>query len=78
MAEWRCSTIILDFDSIWRLVARFTRRPLYSGVGIVRTHWLGGWREAEPVWTLWSREKSLATTGNQTVAVQLLAYPYID
>jgi hypothetical protein len=32
----------------------------------------------EPVWTLWSREKSFAPAGNRTPAVQTVASYYID
>jgi hypothetical protein len=31
-----------------------------------------GWAQ-EPFWTLWKREKSLASAGNQTAAVQPVA-----
>jgi hypothetical protein len=31
-------------------------------------------RDPEPVWTLWSTEKFLTPTGNQTPAVQPLAH----
>jgi hypothetical protein len=32
----------------------------------------------EPVWTLWSREKSLAPAGNRTPAFQPVAHRYAD
>jgi hypothetical protein len=50
-----------------------------SAGGIVPgTHWIGGWVGPEPVWKLWSREKSLAPTGNWTLAFQPLACRYTD
>jgi hypothetical protein len=36
------------------------------------THWIGGW-VAEPIWTLWSTENSLALVGNRTPAVSIPA-----
>jgi hypothetical protein len=36
-----------------------------------------GWAP-EPLWTLWSREKSLATAENRTQSVQPVARRYID
>jgi hypothetical protein len=36
-----------------------------------------GW-DPEPVWTLWNKEKSLASAGNQTPVIQPVAYQYID
>jgi hypothetical protein len=36
------------------------------------------WRVPEPVWTLWSREKSFAPAGNRTPTVQSLAHHYTD
>jgi hypothetical protein len=38
----------------------------------IRSVWEAGWAP-EPVWTLWSREKSLAPVGNRTPAFQLIA-----
>jgi hypothetical protein len=32
----------------------------------------------KPVWTLWSAEKSLAPTGNQTPVIQAVSYHYTD
>jgi hypothetical protein len=48
----------------------FTPRPLYS----LEKSWEG----PEPVWTLWSSEKSLAPSGNGTPVVQPVASRYID
>jgi hypothetical protein len=33
---------------------------------------------AEPIWTLWRREKSLVPIGNQIPAVKLAALRYMD
>jgi hypothetical protein len=48
---------------------RFTPGERASGI-----HSIGGWGGggvAEPVWTLWSREKSLALAGNRTQPVTI-------
>jgi hypothetical protein len=36
-----------------------------------------GWAP-EPIWTLWNKEKSLASPGNRTPAVQPVVLPYTD
>jgi hypothetical protein len=36
-----------------------------------------GWA-LEPVWTLWNREQSLASAGDQTAAIHPAACRYID
>jgi hypothetical protein len=37
--------------------------------------WEAGWA-LEPTWTLWRREKFLASVGNQTTAFQLITSGY--
>jgi hypothetical protein len=52
-----------------------TRRDEWSASGPSRftpsetarsTNWTGGWVVPEPVWTLWSRDQYLTSTGNRT------------
>jgi hypothetical protein len=50
---------------------RFTLEEIAPG-----THWIESWWAPEPVWTLWSTDKSLAPAGNQTPAVQSVARRY--
>jgi hypothetical protein len=57
-------------------VVSFTPQPLYPR-GKSPLHPLNSW-VLEIVWTLWSREKSLASIWNRTPAVQPLAHRYID
>jgi hypothetical protein len=42
------------------------------------THHVGGWVGLEPVWTLWSKGKSLVPAGNRTPAVKPVARRYIN
>jgi hypothetical protein len=51
-----------------------TARPLLPHVPIGFDSWLA----SEPVWALWSREDTLATAGNRTLAVQAVARRYVD
>jgi hypothetical protein len=44
---------------------------------LVPTRWEAGWA-IEPVWMLWSREKSPAPAGNRTPAIQPIACHYTD
>jgi hypothetical protein len=55
---------------------RFTPRERVPPHAI-QIRWDVGWTP-QPVWTLWSREKSLASAGNRTSAVQLVARSYTD
>jgi hypothetical protein len=41
-------------------------------------HCVDGWVGLEPVWKLWSREKSIAPVGNITLVVQSIARRYTD
>jgi hypothetical protein len=34
---------ILDLDTRWRWVVRFTPRPIYLRESVTDTHWIGGW-----------------------------------
>jgi hypothetical protein len=73
------NSTILDLGTRWRLAVSFTARPLYLPVKEPRVHieYESGWAP-EPVWTLWSREKSLVPAENRTPAVLLLARRYTD
>jgi hypothetical protein len=53
--------------------SRFTPGEIAPG-----THWLRGWVAPEPVWTLWSREKSVFPAENRTLAIQPVARHYTD
>jgi hypothetical protein len=51
---------------------RFTLVETASGI-----HWVGSWFDPEPVWTLWSRENSLApppAAGNRVTIVTSMLY----
>jgi hypothetical protein len=43
MGKWRHSFILLNLDTKWRGVARFTLPPIYSKERAPSTHWIGGW-----------------------------------
>jgi hypothetical protein len=42
------------------------------------THWIGGWVCTEPVWMLWSKEKSLTLPRNRSLIVQPVARRYTN
>jgi hypothetical protein len=64
MAEWRCSSTILDLGGEW----------LASHPG----RFIPGERAPGTHWTLWSRQKSLASARNQIPAVQPVGRFYTD
>jgi hypothetical protein len=66
MGEWRYRSTILNHGTISRWVVSFTLRKQNPSV---RMRYEAGWAP-EPVYTLWSRDKSFASAGNQTPAVQ--------
>jgi hypothetical protein len=47
---------ILNLETKWRWVISFTLQPLYPGEIAHGTHWIGGPRAPETVWTRWRRE----------------------
>jgi hypothetical protein len=55
----------------------FKPRSLHPREWALGTQWIGG-QAPEPVWTLWSTEECLASTGNTIPAVQLVARCCID
>jgi hypothetical protein len=65
--EWRYSSSIHHFGTRWRWVVSFTSLPLYfrAEEPTVPIGCEAGWA-SEPVWTLWSRGKSLGLIGNRT------------
>jgi hypothetical protein len=65
-------TSALDGDE-WStsLTGRFSPKERDPG-----THWIVGWVGPEPVWMLWSREKSFFPTRNRNPAVQPEAHRY--
>jgi hypothetical protein len=72
MGEWSYCSAILDLDTRCRWVVSFTlSTALFRAKGSQEAGWA-----PEPIWTLWSTEKSLAPSGNWTTAVQLLARHY--
>jgi hypothetical protein len=79
MGKWRCSAIILDLDTRWRWMVNFMPLLLYSSgenlqyplnrrLGGPQSQ-SGGCRE---------KEKFLAPTRNQTLAIHPLAHHYTD
>jgi hypothetical protein len=67
MEEWRYSCIIFDLDTRRRLVVSFTTLPLNTrgkGPPVPTERVIVGGRVAEPIWALWSIEKSLVSAGN--------------
>jgi hypothetical protein len=75
---WKYGSSILDLVSRWRWVFGFTPRQLYPRERYTCTHCVGGWWVPQPVWTLCSREKSLAPAGNRTPAIQPVTRRYAD
>jgi hypothetical protein len=75
MWEWKYSSTILDFGTRWSWVVSFTTRPFYPRRKTSPAVLVGkkGWWATTPVWTLWSRHKSLVPAGNRTPVVQLVA-----
>jgi hypothetical protein len=56
-----------------------SRNALFTpGQRVPGAHCIGGWAGKRTVWTLWRKVKSLASAGNRTPAVQLLAHRYND
>jgi hypothetical protein len=58
MAEWWYSSIILDLDTRWKWVVSFTPHPLYP----------------PPQRNVIKKRKRIASYGNRTSAVQLVAH----
>jgi hypothetical protein len=51
---------------------------LTLGEEALGTHFIGGWLSPESVWTLWKGEKSIASAGNRTLAIQPVACRHTD
>jgi hypothetical protein len=62
MGEWRYASIMQASGQLHASAA------LPAGKRDPGTYWTGGWVAPQPVWTLWSREKSLTPSGNRTPA----------
>jgi hypothetical protein len=52
----------------------FTSQPLYPCEESLVPTGEEAWWTPEPVWVLWSKEKSLAPAGNQTPPIQARAH----
>jgi hypothetical protein len=75
MTEWRHSSVILDLGPRWRYIS-----PLHAPENDTAQYSLdkgAGWAPG-PVWTQWSREKSLAPDGSRTPKAQSVGRRYTD
>jgi hypothetical protein len=73
-----CSSTIAELGSRWRRIVNFTLPPFTPGEKASGTHWREAGLASEPLWTLWNREKSLASPWNRTPVVQPVVRRYND
>jgi hypothetical protein len=81
MGERRYSSTILDLGTRWKCVVSFTSLPLTPTEKSPRcplSRWFAGVGAPEVVWTLWSREKSLASARNRISDTQPITCSYTD
>jgi hypothetical protein len=79
MGEWKYSSTILDFGTVWEVGGHIlvpTAVPLRLAFP-VPVGWEAGWA-SETVWTLWRGEWALASAGSLALVVQPLARSYTD
>jgi hypothetical protein len=69
-------TYILDFGIRWERMVSFTRQPFYHGEIFSGAHWIGD--TTGQTWMLWSAEESLPSSGNRTLAIQPVSFPYSE
>ena len=59
--------LVLNLDTKWNWVVKFMSWPFYSEINSFSLKRRLGWHQ-ESFWSIWRREKRLATAGIQTPA----------